>query len=122
MGVVNASHAPPSRTCATLRTQHLDRGPDGVLVLSGEADLATRTMLREALAEAVAMNRERLIVDVTRLRFCDVQSAHLILRAGGTTPVHVTGSAGTVKRVLDLVDSLQRVPRDLAILDRPAGR
>ena len=122
MGVVNASHAPPSRTCATLRTQHLDRGPDGVLVLSGEADLATRTMLREALAEAVAMNRERLIVDVTRLRFCDVQSAHLILRADGTTPVHVTGSAGTVKRVLDLVDSLQRVPRDLAILDRPAGR
>ena len=111
MGVVNASHAPPSRTCATLQTQHLDRGPDGVLVLSGEADLATRTMLREALAEAVAMNRERLIVDVTRLRFCDVQSAHLILTAGGTSPVHVTGSAGTVKRVLDLVDSLQRVPR-----------
>ncbi|HYN28668.1 MAG TPA: STAS domain-containing protein [Dermatophilaceae bacterium] len=81
-----------------------------VLELSGEADIATESMLGEELAQAAGKNRGHLAVDLTGLRFCDVRSAHLIRRARGTAPVEVTGATGSVLRVFGLLDSLARQP------------
>ncbi len=111
MGVVATPQVQRTRSCATLRASHLDRGAQWVLELSGEADIATLSMLAEELAQAVGMNREHLAVDVTRLRFCDVRSAHLILTARRTAPVDVTGATGSVKRAFDILDLLNRRPR-----------
>lgn len=108
MGVAVTSLSPQTRSCATLRARHRDEESPGVLELSGEADIATLAMLGAELAESVATNPEHLVVDVADLRFCDVHSAHLILTACRTSPTRVTGATGSVKRVFDLLTSLER--------------
>lgn len=102
---VVAAHWSHTRSCATLRARHLDREASWVLELSGEADIATLPLLRFELAQLLAANREDSVVDLTRLAFCDVASAQLILRAQQKVPVKVSGATGTVKRVLDLLDA-----------------
>jgi STAS domain len=113
------SHEAPgsSRTELWLQTQQLDHGSLWVLQLTGEADLATRSMFEEELAEAVAMHRERVVLDVTRLRFCDVGSAELVLTTARTTPISLAGAAGPVKRVFEMLDPLERAPRYRSIWD-----
>ncbi|HWO52091.1 MAG TPA: STAS domain-containing protein [Ornithinibacter sp.] len=97
-----------SRTISsgTLRARHLD-GQQWVLELSGEADVTTMDMLRRELAQVAIVDRADSVVDVTKLSFCDVASAHLILTARRTIPVTVTGATGSVQRVFDLVDALK---------------
>jgi hypothetical protein len=82
-----------------------------VLALSGEADLATHAVLEGGLAEAAQMKREKLILDVTRLRFCDVGCAELILTTAQTTPLALAGATGIVRRVFEFLDPVERVPR-----------
>jgi hypothetical protein len=98
----------------------VDRGDSWALELSGEADIASLPMLTEELADAVGMDRDDLVVDVTGLRFCDVRSAHLILTARGPRPVSLTGAAGSVKRIFDLVDTLHVAPDDSASRGAPS--
>jgi ABC-type transporter Mla MlaB component len=97
-----------SRTVSfgTLRARHLD-GEHWVLELSGEADITTMDMLRRELAQVAVRDRQDSEVDVTRLSFCDVASAHLLLTAQRTIPVTLTGATGSVKRVFDLVGALR---------------
>ena len=104
MGAVQAS--PRTRVRATLSAVHRDGGPRGVLELSGEADIATMTLLRVELDRAVRRHPEHLVVDVSTLRFCDVRCARLILSACRTTGASLTGASGTVQRVLELVGSI----------------
>ena len=108
MGPVTTPLWTLTRSCATLRSRHLDGGPSWVLELSGEADVATMGMLRLVLAQMATLDIEDVVVDVSDLAFCDVASAHLILTARRTIPVTVSGATGSVKRVFDLVDALQR--------------
>jgi anti-anti-sigma regulatory factor len=79
-----------------------------MLELSGEADIATLGLLRQELARLATLQRADVVVDVTGLAFCDVASAESILAARRTNPVTVIGASGTVKRVFDLLDALQR--------------
>jgi anti-anti-sigma regulatory factor len=106
---------------ATLRARHRD-GPTGVLVLSGEADIATLAMLRRELDLLTTADHADAEVDVSDLTFCDVASAHLLLTAQQRVPLVVRGATGPVKRLFDLLDALQsqRLPmyRSLA---RPGG-
>ncbi|HET7822547.1 MAG TPA: STAS domain-containing protein [Ornithinibacter sp.] len=112
-----------SRTvsCATLRARHRDGRP-WVLELSGEADIATLEMLRRELELLTTLGHTTAEVDVTDLTFCDVASAHLLLTARRRVPLVLTGAAGSVRRLFDLLDVLQaqRLPmyRSLA---RPGG-
>ena len=115
MGSVATRQRTRTSSYATLRARHLDGGAFWVLELSGEADVATLGMLREELAQMVTLNREHVVVDVTKLAFCDVASAHLLLTARRTIPVTLSGATGSVERVFDLLSALQRqrLPRYL---------
>ena len=82
-----------------------------VLHLDGECDVATIDQLRTGLDEALAQKRTALIADLSRLRFCDVRSAALLLLAAQTAPIVLVGPAGIPLRVLDLLDPAGEVPR-----------
>jgi anti-anti-sigma regulatory factor len=103
------------REYLTLWARHLDGGAFWVLELSGEADIATLGLLRQELAHLATTNTGEAVVDVTRLEFCDVAAAQMILVAACTIPFTLRGAAGPVKRVFDLLDALQkqRLPHHL---------
>lgn len=106
----------PTRSEATLQARHLDDGESWLLELSGEADMATADLLQQELALLATTSRVDAVVNVTRLTFCDVASAHRILTARRTRPVTVRGATGGVGRVFHLLEALmaQRLPRYLA--------
>lgn len=113
MGSVATPVWSQTRSCASLRARHLDGGASWTLELCGEADIATLALLTQELAQLAATNPSGAVVDVTHLVFCDVGSAELILAARRTCPLSVIGATGTVKRLFDLLDALQkqRLPR-----------
>lgn len=121
MGVIAASR-PPQMSPSTmspstiLRARLVDRGAVSALELSGEADLTTLVVLRQALEAALERHGARVVIDVTGLQFCDVHSAMLILSVSRATPTSVIGAQGSVRRVLETLDSLQRVPRYDAVI------
>lgn len=122
MGSVETPRWSQTRSCATLRARHLDDGASWTLELSGEADIATLALLRQELAHMAATTPAGAVVDVTDLVFCDVGSAELILVARRTCPVRVIGATGTVKRVFDVLDALQkqRLPRHRTVSHAPS--
>ena len=122
MGVVETPSLPRMSLGTMLLARQVDRGAVSDLELSGEADLTTLTVLRQALAQSLARHGEPVVIDVSGLRFCDIHSAQLILSVGRTTPTTVIGAQGSVRRVLELLDSLQRVPRYSGVFRRPILR
>jgi anti-anti-sigma regulatory factor len=115
MGSVLTPRCSRRRKYLTLSARHLDGGAYWVLELSGEADTATLVLLTQELAHLAATNTGEAVVDVTRLKFCDVAAAQMILVAGSTIPFTLRGATGPVKRVFDLLDALQkqRLPHHL---------
>lgn len=111
MGVIETPRLPRTSTRTMLMARQVGRGAVSSLELSGEADLTTLTILRLALARSLGMHGDHVVIDVTGLRFCDIHSAQLILSVSRTTPTTVIGAHGSVRRVMELLDSLQRVPR-----------
>jgi hypothetical protein len=107
MGSVLVNHWSPTRSVAGLSARHLDTGVSWRLELSGEADVATMSLLWHELAEMATIRRADLVVDVTGLTFCDVASAELCLAAERTCALTVTGAKGSVKRVFGLLDALR---------------
>ncbi|MGA8979128.1 MAG: STAS domain-containing protein [Pedococcus sp.] len=87
-----------------LSANHHDRGKVWVLTLTGESDLASRDLLARELETAENRHRERLVLDVSRLRFCDAASVELILGAARRTWVGMTGATASVARVFELLD------------------
>jgi anti-anti-sigma regulatory factor len=124
MGSVVTPSWSATRSDFPLRARHLDDAAVWLLELSGEADIATSALLRQEVALLAVMNRDDAVVDVTRLTFCDVASAHMILTVRRSRPLTVCGATGSVKRVFDLLDALriQRQPRYLASSRAGASR
>lgn len=122
MGSDEASCWSHTFSYATLWARHRDEGASWLLELSGEADCATRDLLRRELGRMAASGRDDTVVDVTRLTFCDGNSAHLILTSRRPMPVTLSGATGSVKRVFDLVDGLQMhgLPRYRSISQTPS--
>ena len=108
MGSVMTPLCSRRRAYLTLWARHLDGGAFWVLELSGEADIATLGLLSQELAHLATTNTGEAVVDVTRLEFCDVAAAQMILVAGCTIPFTLRGATGPVKRVFDLLDALQK--------------
>ena len=78
-----------------------------VIMGCGRVGSSLARQLGRAGHSVAVIDREDSMVDVTKLSFCDVASAHLILTARRTIPVTVTGATGSVERVFDLVDVLK---------------
>ncbi len=87
-----------------LEARRYDVGPIEVLELVGELDLATCDLLRDVLTESLAGRPDGLVVDLTRVGFCDVGCCRIVLRARDQTRVALVGLAGTVRRLFDLLD------------------
>jgi anti-anti-sigma regulatory factor len=88
-----------------LQIQHRAEGPVSVLVMVGEADLATRSLLERELA-GLGTDHHETVIDVSGLAFCGVDCAQLVLAAAVRATVAVVGATGSVKRVFDLLDPM----------------
>lgn len=108
MGSVLTPRCSRRREYLTLWARHVDGEDFWVLELSGQADIATLGLLRQELAHLATTNTREAVVDVTRLEFCDVAAAQMILVAECTIPFTLRGATGPVKRVFDLLDALQK--------------
>ncbi|QGN58910.1 STAS domain-containing protein [Nostocoides sp. HKS02] len=114
------NHLSDARGPSPLRATHADHGPVWVVDLLGEADLATWDILQEELDRAARMDRDKVVLDLSRLRFCDVHCAQLILAAGATTRLAIAGASGPVRRVFEVLDPAQRMPRYLGMAEATA--
>ena len=106
------SAAPPPTGALTVT--HDDQGALWVLALAGEADISTLEELVRGLANALAMNRGVVAVDVSELEFCDSWSVDAVLEANSSacsSTMVLVGGHGVVSRVFDLLDPEERLAR-----------
>lgn len=95
-----------------------DTGPSAtVLAVQGELDIATVTVLRTELQQALAEPPERLYIDLTPTTFIDSTGCRELVRAaksGGTVhvPVELIAPTGNwrVRRVIDFMQFGELLP------------
>ncbi|WP_405820937.1 STAS domain-containing protein [Streptomyces sp. NBC_01390] len=82
-------------------------GPSAVVTPTGELDHHTADLLREPLEDCLAKGVARLVIDCTRLEFCDSTGLNVLLgarlkaeAAGGG--VHLAGMQPVVARVFEI--------------------
>ncbi|WP_407565288.1 STAS domain-containing protein [Streptomyces sp. 184] len=82
-------------------------GTSAVLTPTGELDYHTAELLREPLERCIAGGRSRLVLDCTRLEFCDSTGLNVLLGArlkaeadGGA--VHLAALQPMVARVFEI--------------------
>lgn len=88
-------------------TVTITRGPEElVLALAGELDLASVPLLQQQLAEAATADSDRIVIDLTSLRFLDSSGLKLFLETReGLSERHelrLRRGNQTVQRVFDL--------------------
>ncbi|MFI8189907.1 STAS domain-containing protein [Streptomyces sp. NPDC085946] len=84
-----------------------EEGPSAVVTPAGELDHHTADLLREPLEDCLAKGFKRLVIDCTRLEFCDSTGLNVLLgarlkaeAAGGG--VHLVGMQPVVARVFEI--------------------
>ena len=84
-----------------------EEGPSAVVTPAGELDHHTADLLREPLEGCLAKGFKRLVIDCSRLEFCDSTGLNGLLgarlkaeAAGGG--VHLTGMQSVVARVFEI--------------------
>ncbi|MFF5184128.1 STAS domain-containing protein [Streptomyces sp. NPDC000345] len=84
-----------------------DEGSSAVVTPAGELDHHTADLLREPLEECLSRGLSRLVVDCSRLEFCDSTGLNVLLgarlkaeAAGGG--VHLAGMQPVVARVFEI--------------------
>ncbi|MEU2899874.1 STAS domain-containing protein [Streptomyces sp. NPDC088106] len=84
-----------------------EEGPSAVVTPAGELDHHTADLLREPLEGCLAKGFKRLVIDCSRLEFCDSTGLNVLLgarlkaeAAGGG--VHLTGMQSVVARVFEI--------------------
>lgn len=109
----------PSRGRLTVDVRH--QGVSAVVAPEGELDHYTADLLREPLERSVEDGYSRLVVDCSRLAFCDSTGLNVLLgarlkaeAAGGG--VHLAGMPPVVARVFEITgaDAVFTVHPDLA--------
>ncbi|WEV27453.1 STAS domain-containing protein [Streptomyces sp. 71268] len=90
-----------------LRVEVRHQGVSAVVTPAGELDHHTAELLREPLEQCVTDGRPRLVVDCSRLEFCDSTGLNVLLgarlkaeAAGGG--VHLAGMLPVVARVFEI--------------------
>jgi anti-anti-sigma factor len=91
----------------SLQVEAVKDGRDVRLVLSGELTYATVSLLAREVEEVLDPFRPELVLDVTRMHFCDSVGLSMLIRAqrrarilGGT--VVLSGVHGCLARVLEV--------------------
>ncbi|MFI8092027.1 STAS domain-containing protein [Streptomyces sp. NPDC086080] len=84
-----------------------EEGPSAVVTPAGELDHHTADLLREPLEGCLAKGFKRLVIDCSRLEFCDSTGLNVLLgarlkaeEAGGG--VHLAGMQSVVARVFEI--------------------
>ncbi|MBT3153274.1 STAS domain-containing protein [Streptomyces sp. CHD11] len=84
-----------------------EEGPSAVVTPAGELDHHTADLLREPLEGCLAKGFKRLVIDCSRLEFCDSTGLNVLLgarlkaeAAGGG--VHLAGMQSVVSRVFEI--------------------
>lgn len=84
-----------------------EEGPSAVVTPAGELDHHTADLLREPLEDCLAKGFKRLVIDCSRLEFCDSTGLNVLLgarlkveAAGGG--VHLVGMQPVVARVFEI--------------------
>ncbi|MEV5885671.1 STAS domain-containing protein [Streptomyces sp. NPDC052020] len=84
-----------------------EEGPSAVVTPAGELDHHTADLLREPLEDCLTKGFNRLVVDCSRLEFCDSTGLNVLLgarlkaeAAGGG--VHLVGMQPVVARVFEI--------------------
>ena len=95
----------------------VERATDHVLQVSGELDVATVGVLRDAVGKALAEGRDAVLIDLTTTRFLDSTGCRELVRtakAGSAagTAIAVVGPPENwrVRRVVDFVQLSAVVP------------
>src|SRR5690349_24058286 len=90
-----------------LLVEDREEGPSAVVTPAGQLDHHTADLLRKPLEECLAKGFSRLVVDCSRLEFCDSTGLNVLLgarlkaeAAGGG--VHLAGMLPMVARVFEI--------------------
>jgi anti-sigma B factor antagonist len=93
-----------------------ERGDTAVVVITGACDASCHERLRERLLEAEAGGAQRIVVDMTALRFLDSIGLRVVLgawnraRHAGHAFSVALATSGQVRRVFELTGVDQIVP------------
>lgn len=75
----------------------------GHLVVSGEIDMDTAGVFRDAVDKAIAIAPDELVIDAAALSFCDSTCVACIVRAlQGGLRIRIVGASATLRRVLEI--------------------
>ena len=108
---MRAPRASMSERPNLLTVTHRDEGSVWVVELAGEADLSTQSTVERALNLALTHHRTAVVVDVSRLTFCDSTCVSALLDANREGCLVLAGDQGIVSRVFDLLDPDQQIAR-----------
>jgi len=103
-------------------------GPEVVIMLRGELDLATAPMLSDALFSAIREGRRRIVIDLAGLTFMDASGVHAIAVARraqleGAGELVLRRPEANVRRLLDILDLDHWLePQEGVSIDRSAAR
>jgi anti-anti-sigma factor len=90
---------------------HTDLSGVPIVTVSGDLDISNADALEATVASIVARRPERLIFDLTRLRFMDSAGIAVLLGAAGKVEsVHIRSPTPAVRRVVELTGLSQVLP------------
>jgi anti-sigma B factor antagonist len=82
---------------------HADAGGVPVITVTGDLDMSNAGLLERAVATAIADSPQRLVFDLTSLRFMDSAGIAVLLGAAGKVEgVHLRNPTRAVRRVVEL--------------------
>jgi anti-sigma B factor antagonist len=80
---------------------HLDPTGAQIVILSGELDSSNAASLQERMAAITAHHPQRLIFDLTGLRFMDSAGIAVLIDAAAKTSVSLRNPSPIIRRVLE---------------------
>jgi anti-anti-sigma factor len=90
---------------------HTDPSGAAIVTVSGDLDISNADALEATVASIVARRPERLVFDLTRLRFMDSAGIAVLLGAAAKVQsVHIRNPTPAVRRVVELTGLTQVLP------------
>jgi stage II sporulation protein AA (anti-sigma F factor antagonist) len=106
--VAELEHDPATEAAIDART---DPSGAAIVTVSGDLDISNADALEAAVASIVARSPERLVFDLSRLRFMDSAGIAVLLGAAAKVQsVHIRNPTPAVRRVVELTGLTQVLP------------